>query len=113
MKQSGHLNPSEETGTGFPVTSKYGRTPPNKNGGVGIQQQRGRMRGEGKEKERRERGQRERGRMKGVGNEGRRGGEGGKEKEVSEMEELGREACIIYIIRRIALVSHLDLSCCC
>ena len=29
MKQSGHLNPSEETGTGCPVTSKYGRTPPN------------------------------------------------------------------------------------
>ena len=39
MKQSGHLNPSEETGTGYPVTSKYGRTPPNKHGGVGIQQQ--------------------------------------------------------------------------
>ena len=28
MKQPGHLNPSEETGTGCPVTSKYGRTPP-------------------------------------------------------------------------------------
>ena len=36
MKQSGHLNPSEETGTGFPVTSKYGRTPPNKHGGMGT-----------------------------------------------------------------------------
>ena len=39
MKQSGHLNPSEETGTRCPVTSKYGRTPPNKHGGVGRQQQ--------------------------------------------------------------------------
>ena len=39
MKQSGHLNPSEETGTGSPVTSKYGRTPPTKHGGVGQQQQ--------------------------------------------------------------------------
>ena len=39
MKQSGHLNPSEETGTGCPVTSKYGRTPPNKHRGVGRQQQ--------------------------------------------------------------------------
>ena len=39
MKQSGHLNPSEETGTGCPVSSKYGRTPPNKHGGVGRQQQ--------------------------------------------------------------------------
>ena len=39
MKQTGHLNPSEETGTGCPVTSKYGRTPPNKHGGVGRQQQ--------------------------------------------------------------------------
>ena len=38
MKQSGHLIPSEETGTGCPVTSKYGRTPPNKHGGVGLQQ---------------------------------------------------------------------------
>ena len=38
MIQSGHLNPSEETGTGWPVTSKYGRTPPNKHGGVGRQQ---------------------------------------------------------------------------
>ena len=38
MKQSGHLNPSEETGTGFPVT-KYGRTPLNKQGGVGRQQE--------------------------------------------------------------------------
>ena len=38
MKQSGHLNPSEETGTGFPITSKCGRTPPNKHGGVGRQQ---------------------------------------------------------------------------
>ena len=36
IKQSGHvLNPSEETGTGCPVTSKYGGTPPNKHGGVG------------------------------------------------------------------------------
>ena len=26
MKKSGHLNPSEETGTGCPVTSKYGST---------------------------------------------------------------------------------------
>ena len=39
MKQSGHLNPSEGTRTGFPVTSKYGRTPPNKHGGVCRQQQ--------------------------------------------------------------------------
>ena len=39
MKQSGHLNHSEETETGFPVTSKYGRIPPNKHGGVGRQQQ--------------------------------------------------------------------------
>ena len=39
MKQSGHLNPSEETGTGWPVTSKYGKTPPNKHGGMGRQQQ--------------------------------------------------------------------------
>ena len=39
MKQSGHLNPSEETGTGYPVTSEYGRTPPSKHGGVGRQQQ--------------------------------------------------------------------------
>ena len=39
MKQSGHLNPSEETGTGCPVTSKYGGTPPNKHEGVGRQQQ--------------------------------------------------------------------------
>ena len=38
MNQSGHLNSSEETGTGCPVTSKYGRTPPNKHGGVGRQQ---------------------------------------------------------------------------
>ena len=36
MKQSGHLNHSEETGTGCPVTSKYGWTPPNKH--VGRQQ---------------------------------------------------------------------------
>ena len=39
MKQSGHLNPSKETGTGCPVNSKYGRTPPNKHGGVGSQPQ--------------------------------------------------------------------------
>ena len=39
MKQSGHLNPIVETGTEFPVTSKYGRTPPNKHGGVVRQQQ--------------------------------------------------------------------------
>ena len=39
MKQSGHLNPSEETGTGCPVTSRYGRIPPNKHGGMGRQQQ--------------------------------------------------------------------------
>ena len=38
MKQSGHFNHSEETGTGCPVTSKYGRTPPNKHGGMGKQQ---------------------------------------------------------------------------
>ena len=38
MRQSGHLNPSEETGTGCPVTSKYGRAPPNKHGSVGRQQ---------------------------------------------------------------------------
>ena len=37
---STHLNPSEETGTGCQVTSKYGRTPPNKHGGVGREQQR-------------------------------------------------------------------------
>ena len=41
MKPSGHLNPSEETGTGCPVTSRYGRTPPNKQGGMGRQQQHG------------------------------------------------------------------------
>ena len=39
MKQSGHLNPREETGTVCPVTSRYGRTPQNKHGGVGRQQQ--------------------------------------------------------------------------
>ena len=39
MKQSGHLNPIEETGTGCPVTSKYGRTPPNKHEDEGRQQQ--------------------------------------------------------------------------
>ena len=39
MKQSEHLNPSEETRTGCPVTSKYGKIPPNKHGGVGRQQQ--------------------------------------------------------------------------
>ena len=39
MKQSGHLNPSVETGTGCPGTSKYGRTPPNKHEGVCRQQQ--------------------------------------------------------------------------
>ena len=38
MKQSEHLNPSEETGTGCTFTSNYGRTPPNKHGGVGGQQ---------------------------------------------------------------------------
>ena len=38
MKQSGHLNPSEKTGTGCPVTSNYGKTPPNKHGGEGPQQ---------------------------------------------------------------------------
>ena len=37
MKQSGYLNPSEETGTGCPVTSKYGRIPTNKHGSVGRQ----------------------------------------------------------------------------
>ena len=39
MKQSGHLNPSELIGTGCPVTTKYGRTPPYKHGGVDRQQQ--------------------------------------------------------------------------
>ena len=39
MKQSGHLNPSEENGTGCPVTSKYGRTPPNRHRVVGRKQQ--------------------------------------------------------------------------
>ena len=39
MTQSGHLNPSEEHGTGCTVISKYGRTPLNKHGGVGRQQQ--------------------------------------------------------------------------
>ena len=39
MKQSGHLNPIEETGTGCPIISKYGRRPPNKHVGVGRQQQ--------------------------------------------------------------------------
>ena len=39
MKQSGHLNPSEHTEPGCPVTSKYERIPPNKQGGVGRQQQ--------------------------------------------------------------------------
>ena len=39
MKQSRYLNPSEETRTGCHVTSKYGRTPPNKHEGVGLQQQ--------------------------------------------------------------------------
>ena len=43
MKQSGYLNPNEETGTECPVTSKYGRTPPNKHGGVGRQQQQQRI----------------------------------------------------------------------
>ena len=37
MKQSGRLNPSEETKTGCPVTSKYGWTLPNKHGSVGRQ----------------------------------------------------------------------------
>ena len=37
MKESGQI-PSEKTGTGFPVTSKYGSTPPNKNGDMGRQQ---------------------------------------------------------------------------
>ena len=39
MKQSGHLYPSEESGTGCHVTSKYGKTPPNKHGCAGRQQQ--------------------------------------------------------------------------
>ena len=30
MRESGHLNPIEETGNGCPVSSKYGRTSPNK-----------------------------------------------------------------------------------
>ena len=38
MKQFGHVYPSENTGTGCTVTSKYGRTPSNKHGGVGLQQ---------------------------------------------------------------------------
>ena len=38
MKQFGHLNPSEETGTGCSVTSTYGRTPSSKHGGVDRQQ---------------------------------------------------------------------------
>ena len=38
MKQSGHLNPSEQTGTGCPVTSKYGSTSLNKHVCVGRQQ---------------------------------------------------------------------------
>ena len=32
MKQSGHINPSGESGTGYPVTSNCRRTPPNKHG---------------------------------------------------------------------------------
>ena len=39
MKQSGNLNPSEESGIGCPVTSKHRRTPPNKHRGVGRQEQ--------------------------------------------------------------------------
>ena len=39
MKQSGHLNPSEETGTGCSVSLKYGRTPTSKHEGVGREQQ--------------------------------------------------------------------------
>ena len=39
MKPSGHFNHSEETGTGCSVTTKYGKTPQNKHGGVGRQQQ--------------------------------------------------------------------------
>ena len=39
MKQYIPLNFSEETVTGCPVTSKYGRTSPKKHGGVGRQQQ--------------------------------------------------------------------------
>ena len=39
MKPSGCLYSSEETETGCPVTSKYGKTSPNKHGGVGWQQQ--------------------------------------------------------------------------
>ena len=39
MEQSGHLNPSEETRTGCPVTLKYGKTPPIKHEHVGRQQQ--------------------------------------------------------------------------
>ena len=38
MKQSGDINHCEETGTEFPVTSKYGKTPPNKHGCLGRQQ---------------------------------------------------------------------------
>ena len=38
MIKSGHLNSSEETGTGCPVISKYGRTPPNKHACEGRQQ---------------------------------------------------------------------------
>ena len=39
MKHSGHLKPSEETGSGCPVSSKFRRTPPKRPGGVGRQQQ--------------------------------------------------------------------------
>ena len=39
MKQSGDLNPSEETGTECPINSKNGKTPVNKHGGVVRQQQ--------------------------------------------------------------------------
>ena len=39
MKQSRHLNPSEETGSGCHVTSNYGRIPLNKHGSVGRRQQ--------------------------------------------------------------------------
>ena len=39
MRQSGYLNPSDETGTGCPATSMCGRTPPSKHGSVDQQQQ--------------------------------------------------------------------------
>ena len=42
MQLAKHLNPIQETRSGCPVTSKYGRTPPNKHGSVCRHQQAGR-----------------------------------------------------------------------